>query len=78
MLRQPAFADAKIKLRIGNSSLLVSKNLTDKEYSRLPNTEITMHRTFWVGVYPGMTEEMVNFMIQKIIEAQSIKLKAQS
>lgn len=71
MLRQPAFADAKIKLRIGNSPLLISNNLTEKEYSRLPNTEIIMHRTFWVGVYPGMTEEMVDFMIEKIIEAQS-------
>ena len=68
MLRQPAFADAKIKLRIGNSPLLISNNLTDKEYSRLPNTEIIMHRTFWVGVYPGMKEGMVDFMIQKIRE----------
>ena len=68
MLRQPAFADAKIKLRIGNSPLLISKNITDEQYSRLPNTEIIMHRTFWVGVYPGMTEEMIDFMIQKIQE----------
>jgi CDP-6-deoxy-D-xylo-4-hexulose-3-dehydrase len=71
MLRQPAFADAKIKLRIGNSPILISNNLTDEQYSRLPNTEIIMHRTFWVGVYPGMTEWMVDFMIEKIIEAQS-------
>ena len=68
MLRQPAFADAKVKLRIGNSPLLISKNLTDEQYSRLPNTEIIMHRTFWVGVYPWMTEEMVDFMIDKIRE----------
>jgi len=25
-----------------------------------------MNRTFWVGVYPGMTEEMVDFMVDKI------------
>ncbi len=68
MLRQPAFADAEIKLRIGNSSLLISKNLTDEQYSRLPNTEITMSRTFWIGVYPGMKEGMVDFMIDKIRE----------
>ena len=68
MLRQPAFADAKIKLRIGNSALLISNNLTDKEYCLLPNTEIVMHRTFWVGVYPGMTEEMINYMIENIRE----------
>jgi len=34
----------------------------------LPNTEITMSRTFWIGVYPGMTEEIVDFMIEKIRE----------
>ncbi len=62
------FADAKIKLRIGNSPILISKNLTDEQYGRLPNTEIIMHRRFWVGVYPGMTEEMINYMIEKIRE----------
>ncbi len=69
MLRQPAFADAKIKLRIGNSPLLISNNLTDEQYSRLPNTEIIMHRTFWVGVYPGMTDEMVDFILSKLYSA---------
>ena len=32
------------------------------------NTEIIMHRTFWVGVYPGMNEGMIDFMIDKIRE----------
>jgi len=75
MLRQPAFADAKIKFRIGNSALLVSDNLTNKEYNRLPNTDIIMDRTFWIGVYPGMTEEMVDFMIEKIFEAQRLEVE---
>ena len=30
---------------------------------KLPNTNIIMDRTFWVGVYPGMTKEMLQFMI---------------
>ena len=72
MLRQPAFADAKIKLRIGNSPLLISKNITDEQYSRLPNTEIIMHRTFWVGVYPGMTEEMVDYIVTKLYSAADL------
>ena len=25
-----------------------------------------MNDTFWVGVYPGMTEEMVGYMIETI------------
>jgi CDP-6-deoxy-D-xylo-4-hexulose-3-dehydrase len=27
-----------------------------------------MRDTFWVGVYPGMSEEMINYMIEKIRE----------
>ncbi|MDU4961137.1 MAG: lipopolysaccharide biosynthesis protein RfbH [Sporomusaceae bacterium] len=34
----------------------------------LANTDRIMHRTFWIGVYPGMTEEMVRFMLQTIRE----------
>jgi CDP-6-deoxy-D-xylo-4-hexulose-3-dehydrase len=32
----------------------------------MKNTDNVMNRTFWVGVYPGMTEEMINFMVEKI------------
>jgi len=32
----------------------------------LINTDKIMHGSFWLGVYPGMTEEMVDFMIKKI------------
>jgi CDP-6-deoxy-D-xylo-4-hexulose-3-dehydrase len=32
----------------------------------LENTDRIMNDTFWVGVYPGMTEEMVKFMIKSI------------
>ena len=30
---------------------------------KLSNTNIIMLRTFWVGVYPGLTNEMLQFMI---------------
>lgn len=29
----------------------------------LKNTDMVMERTFWVGVYPGMTEEMLDYMV---------------
>lgn len=35
----------------------------------LENTNRIMKDTFWVGVYPGMTKEMIDFMGKTIIEA---------
>lgn len=31
-------------------------------------TDFIMNNTLWIGVYPGMTQEMLNFMIEKIRE----------
>lgn len=35
----------------------------------LENTDCIMRDTFWVGVYPGMTDEMIDYMAQTIREA---------
>ena len=35
----------------------------------LTNTDKIMVKTFWVGVYPGMTDEMIDYMAKTIIEA---------
>ncbi len=35
----------------------------------LTNTEFIMNHTFWVGVYPGMTDKMIDYMAKVIIEA---------
>ena len=35
----------------------------------LTNTDRIMNDTFWIGVYPGMTDEMIDFMIKTIKEA---------
>lgn len=35
----------------------------------LANTDKIMNSTFWVGVYPGMTDEMIDYMAKTIIEA---------
>jgi CDP-6-deoxy-D-xylo-4-hexulose-3-dehydrase len=32
----------------------------------LVNTNIIMNNTFWLGVYPGITEEMLEFVAAKI------------
>lgn len=35
----------------------------------LENTDRIMRNTFWVGVYPGMTDEMVDYMAQVIMDS---------
>lgn len=35
----------------------------------LENTEFIMKNSFWIGVYPGMTDEMIDYMAQVICEA---------
>ena len=35
----------------------------------LENTDRIMNDTFWVGVYPGMTDEMIDYMAETITEA---------
>ena len=35
----------------------------------LENTDRIMRDTFWVGVYPGMTDDMIDYMVKIIKEA---------
>ena len=35
----------------------------------LENTDRIMRDTFWVGVYPGMTDEKIDYMIKVVCEA---------
>ena len=35
----------------------------------LNGTDYIMNNTFWVGVYPGMTDTMIDYMAKIIIEA---------
>ena len=35
----------------------------------LSNTDRVMRDSFWIGVYPGMTDEMIDYMIKSIKEA---------
>ena len=55
--------------------LLFAGNLTRQPYmigrnyriaGQLANTDSIMNNTFWIGVYPGLTEAMLSFSVQKI------------
>jgi len=55
--------------------LLFAGNLTRQPYmigrnyrvsGELTNTDVVMNNSFWVGVYPGLTQEMLDFTISKI------------
>lgn len=63
MLRQPCFIDSHIPLRIANSDLLWSDKLTENEYKLLPNTDIIMNSTFWIGLWPGLDSENIKEII---------------
>ena len=36
---------------------------------KLENTDRIMKDTFWIGVYPGMTDEMIDYMAKTLIAA---------
>jgi len=55
--------------------LLFAGNLTRQPYMKgrnfrisgeLSNTDIVMNDTFWIGVYPGLNTEMLDFVIEKL------------
>lgn len=44
------------------------ENVTYRVVGDLTNTDIIMNHTFWIGVYPGLTTEHLDFVIEKFEE----------
>lgn len=44
------------------------KNVNFKIVGDLSNSDIVMNRSFWIGVYPGLTFKMLDFVIESISE----------
>lgn len=44
------------------------KDIPYRKVGDLPNTDITMNQSFWIGVHPGITDEMICYMIDTIKE----------
>lgn len=59
ILRQPMIVDNDVDFRIGNSTLINSKDLTEEHYALLPKTDFIMNNTFWVGTFPALGEEEI-------------------
>jgi CDP-4-dehydro-6-deoxyglucose reductase, E1 len=57
LTKHPCFDE----MRAMNEGFRVSGELT--------NTDIIMNDTFWIGVYPGMSESMIDYMIKTLKEA---------
>lgn len=57
LLRQPCFDE----LRETQSGYRVAVSLEQ--------TDRIMERSFWIGVYPGMTDEMIDYMAKTVLEA---------
>ncbi|CAK2409255.1 Lipopolysaccharide biosynthesis protein RfbH [Vibrio crassostreae] len=64
------------QFKIG-TRLLFAGNLTRQPYFKdveyrvvgdLTNTDLIMNNTFWIGVYPGLTSEHLDFVIEKFEE----------
>ena len=58
LIKHPCFDQIR-----GTDRYRVAGNLT--------NTDYIMNNTFWVGIYSGMTDEMIDYMGRIIIEACS-------
>ena len=42
------------------------KNINFKVYGNLRNTDLIMENTFWIGLYPGLSEEHLQYSVLKI------------
>lgn len=68
LIKHPCFD--QIRGKIGGE---FRGNSTDKYrvVGSLENTDFIMNNSFWVGVYPGMTDEMIDYMAKIIVKAVS-------
>ena len=50
-------------------------NIDFRVVGDLTNTDVVMRRSFWVGVYPGLTKQMLDYVIESISDFMTGKAK---
>jgi len=64
-------SDSKIGTRLLFSGNLTKqpymKNINFKVHGDLKNTDLVMENTFWVGLYPGLHEKHLDYIVNKIL-----------
>ncbi|MEO5357172.1 MAG: lipopolysaccharide biosynthesis protein RfbH [Nitrospirae bacterium YQR-1] len=64
LLRQPALTDADVLLRVLNSGVISSAKLSEKYHQLLPNTDVVMKNSFWIGLWPGIKTSSINYVTE--------------
>jgi CDP-6-deoxy-D-xylo-4-hexulose-3-dehydrase len=44
------------------------QNIPHRIVGDLTNSDIITTNTFWIGVYPGLTDEMIDYMVSTVDE----------
>ena len=44
------------------------ENISHRIIGSLTNTDLIMNNTFWIGVFPGLTKDMIDYVIKKFEE----------
>ncbi len=68
ILRQPAYLLSDFEFRVRNSDLIKGSEIDDLVYEQLPETDYLSSNTFWLGVYPGLTEQDLSYIADSVTE----------
>lgn len=60
LLRHPGFVQTEYDLRIQDSEIIRSTDLSETHFARIPNTDVIMSRAFWIGIWPGVKTEALD------------------
>jgi len=66
MLRHPATLTSHFPMRLLDGELMISSSLTEADFAKLPNTETILNSSFWVGIWPGLTDEDLSRIASEI------------